>query len=211
MRETAIFRKVLACPCRRRLPRALRAAAKAVARSAPFPASSDPVHPDGRSTGASCVRIFHLRQTGTAPAVPARHRLRRASTGPATFRPPAGAAGVRHAVQPARRHALNPSTRQTPAAVHCTSCDAVCCRLTVVLGSEDDVPAHLTTRLHGLRVMARDPEGWCVALDGQRMNCRIYASRPAICRSFVMGGPYCRAVRDEYAHPGSRTIESTLA
>ncbi|WP_235504209.1 MULTISPECIES: YkgJ family cysteine cluster protein [Stenotrophomonas] len=106
---------------------------------------------------------------------------------------------------------MKPSTCQTPTAVHCTSCDAVCCRLTVVLGSEDSVPAHLTTRLHGLPVMARDPEGWCVALDGQRMNCRIYASRPAVCRSFVMGGPYCKAVREEYAHPGSRTIESTLA
>lgn len=50
-RETANARKVLACPCRRCLPRAFRAAAKAVARSAPFPASSAPAHPDGRSTG----------------------------------------------------------------------------------------------------------------------------------------------------------------
>ncbi|MQP74848.1 YkgJ family cysteine cluster protein [Stenotrophomonas sp. MYb238] len=111
----------------------------------------------------------------------------------------------------AGRQALNPSTRRTPSAVRCTSCDAVCCRLTVVLGSEDVVPEHLTTRLHGLRVMARDPEGWCVAVDGQRMNCRIHASRPAVCRSFVMGGPYCRSVREEYARPASGTIESTLA
>ena len=50
------------------------------------------------------------------------------------------------------------------ARVRCTSCDAVCCRLTVVLGSDDDVPPHLTTRLGGLHVMARDEEGWCVAL-----------------------------------------------
>jgi len=83
--------------------------------------------------------------------------------------------------------------------------------LAVVLDSEDDVPAHMTTRLHGLRVMARDPEGWCVAVDGQRMNCRIHASRPAVCRSFAMGGPCCRSVRAAYARSGSRTIESTLA
>lgn len=126
-----------------------------------------------------------------------------ASTGRGAPCPQTGAEGIGHAAQPAWRDALNSSTCQTPAAVHCTSCDAVCCRLTVVLGSEDDVPSHLTTRLHGLRVMARDTEGWCVALDGERMNCRIYASRPAVCRSFVMGGPYCRAVRDEYVHPGT--------
>ena len=96
------------------------------------------------------------------------------------------------------------------ARVRCTSCDAVCCRLTVVLGSDDDVPPHLTTRLGGRHVMARDEEGWCVALDGQKMNCRIHASRPAICRAFVMGGPYCRAVRDEYANTESHSIALTL-
>ncbi|WP_312347579.1 YkgJ family cysteine cluster protein [Stenotrophomonas acidaminiphila] len=106
---------------------------------------------------------------------------------------------------------MKPSAGQAAAAIHCTSCDAVCCRQTVVLGGEDDVPAHLTTRVHGLRVMARDPEGWCVAVDGQRMNCRIHASRPAVCRTFVMGGACCRSLRAAYAHGGSHTIESTLA
>nr|WP_272494107.1 YkgJ family cysteine cluster protein [Stenotrophomonas mori] len=91
------------------------------------------------------------------------------------------------------------STCGRPAAVHCSACDAVCCRLTVILESGDDVPPHLTTRLHGLHVMARDPEGWCLGLDGRTMNCRIYASRPVACRSFVMGGPYCRSIRDEYS------------
>ena len=83
---------------------------------------------------------------------------------------------------------------------HCSRCDAVCCRLTVVLQPEDKIPEHLTTHLpNGLHVMAHDEEGWCVAMDGSRMNCGIYESRPAICRRFVMNGPYCKAVRAEYA------------
>lgn len=90
---------------------------------------------------------------------------------------------------------------------HCTRCDAVCCRLTVVLQPDDAVPVHLTTRLDsGLHVMARDEEGWCVALDGARMNCGIYESRPSVCRRFAMNGPYCRVVRDEYADHRARGI-----
>lgn len=83
---------------------------------------------------------------------------------------------------------------------HCSACDAVCCRLTVVLDANDDIPAHLTTTLpEGPRVMAKGEGGWCVALDAERMNCGIYEIRPAGCRRFVMNGPYCRAVRDDYA------------
>lgn len=78
----------------------------------------------------------------------------------------------------------------------CAACDAVCCRLTVVLQPDDDIPAQLTTHLaDGLHVMARAEDGWCVALDRTHMNCSIYASRPAICRRFVMGGAYCNAIR----------------
>ena len=86
---------------------------------------------------------------------------------------------------------------------HCSRCDAVCCRLTVVLQEDDDIPAHLIEyQLDGLRVMAKDAEGWCVALDGARMNCGIYASRPEVCRRFVMNGPYCQSVRSEYLQRG---------
>ena len=91
---------------------------------------------------------------------------------------------------------------------HCGSCDAVCCRLTVVLMPEDVVAAHLTTRTAaGLRVMARDEEGWCVALDGARMCCSIYETRPAVCRRFTMDGPYCRSVRADYAERRAIGIE----
>ena len=92
-----------------------------------------------------------------------------------------------------------PARRLVSDAARCSSCDAVCCRLTVVLQPEDNVPPHLTTHLaNGMRVMQRDEEGWCVALNGNRMNCGIYESRPGECRRFVMGGPYCKSVRAEY-------------
>lgn len=97
------------------------------------------------------------------------------------------------------------------APIDCGACDAVCCRLTVVLLPGDDVPAHLTTVTDaGLPVMARDEDGWCVAVDSARMCCSIYASRPAICRKFAMGGPYCREVREIHARDYGRAIPLTL-
>jgi Fe-S-cluster containining protein len=93
----------------------------------------------------------------------------------------------------------------------CASCDAVCCRLTVVLQPEDRIPAHLTEHSPaGLTVMARDAEGWCVAIDAARMCCSIYETRPDVCRRFVMSGPYCRAVRTDYLDSTSRGIPLTL-
>jgi len=97
------------------------------------------------------------------------------------------------------------------APVHCGDCDAVCCRLTVVLMPEDRVAEHLTTRTAaGLHVMAHDEEGWCVALDGARMCCSIYDSRPGICRRFAMAGPYCREVRADYTDRRARGIPLVL-
>ena len=84
-------------------------------------------------------------------------------------------------------------------APRCDHCDAVCCRLTVVLMPEDRIPARFTTRnSHGVEVMARDEEGWCVAVDSARMCCSIYEQRPAICRKFAMGSGYCRSERHAY-------------
>jgi len=104
-----------------------------------------------------------------------------------------------------------PGGKAPAAPVLCSNCDAVCCRLTVVLGPDDRVADHLTTHTdHGLRVMARDEEGWCVALDGARMCCSIYETRPAICRKFAMGGPYCVDERTEYADRRARGIPLTL-
>jgi Fe-S-cluster containining protein len=96
-------------------------------------------------------------------------------------------------------------------AIRCDDCDAACCRLTVVLLPGDAIPAHLTTHTDaGLHVMARDEEGWCVAVDSARMCCSIYESRPAICRRFRMGGPYCREVRVDLARHYARSIPLAL-
>lgn len=72
--------------------------------------------------------------------------------------------------------------------------------MTVLVDPEDGIAAHLTTRDEaGLLMMARGPEGWCVAVDASRMRCSIYDARPDTCRRFYMGGPYCEAVREDYA------------
>lgn len=93
----------------------------------------------------------------------------------------------------------------------CRNCRATCCRLTVVLQPEDRIPAHLTTHTDaGLHVMARDEEGWCVAIDAAHMHCSIYATRPDTCRRFVMSGPYCRDVREDYLDRTSRGIPLIL-
>lgn len=93
----------------------------------------------------------------------------------------------------------------------CARCDAVCCRLTVVLQAGDNVPARFTDVTDaGLQVMARDDEGWCVAIDAARMCCSIYESRPDVCRRFAMGGPYCLDIRAEYKDLGERGIPLTM-
>lgn len=97
---------------------------------------------------------------------------------------------------------MNSPTKPANGAIHCSTCEAVCCRLTVVLQPEDRVPDHLTTYSpEGLHVMKRGEDGWCIALNGARMNCGIYESRPSVCRRFVMKGPYCKAIRAEYSKP----------
>lgn len=92
-------------------------------------------------------------------------------------------------------------------AASCSKCDAVCCRLTVVLQPEDRIPEHLTaTTATGQRVMARDEEGWCVAVDASNHRCTIHDTRPDVCRRFVEAGPYCRAVRSDYKDRLARGI-----
>ena len=103
-----------------------------------------------------------------------------------------------------------PEAVEIASSADCGRCDAVCCRLTVVVQPEDGIAEHLTAQLDGLRVMARDAEGWCVAIDSARMCCSIYDARPAVCRRFRMGGPYCEAVREDYARDGHSPISSTL-
>lgn len=94
----------------------------------------------------------------------------------------------------------------------CSSCEAVCCRLTVVLQPEDRVPGHLTTYSpEGLHVMKHGQDGWCVALNSANMNCGIYETRPSVCRRFVMNGPYCKAVRSDYYDSVTASARHTSA
>lgn len=111
----------------------------------------------------------------------------------------------------------DPSQDRTPrrrrrrgAKAHCDRCDALCCRLTVVVFEEDDVPAPLTERnAQGVRVMARGGDGRCVALDAATSRCGIYATRPSQCRRFAMAGPYCLSVR-ALERDAARTLSITL-
>ena len=49
-----------------------------------------------------------------------------------------------------------------------------------------------------------------MAVDGARMRCSIYESRPQVCRRFVMAGPYCRKVRADYRDRNARGIPLQL-
>ena len=84
--------------------------------------------------------------------------------------------------------------------VACSNCEAVCCRLTVVLMPHDDVPHWLVQEdPRGPDTMAKGDDGWCIALDRDRMCCSIYSQRPQVCRDFSMGGAYCRSERADWA------------
>jgi len=87
--------------------------------------------------------------------------------------------------------------------VNCSNCDAVCCRLTVLVMPEDKTPRNLVAYDdHGLEVMARGEDGWCIALDHKTMSCGIYDQRPDACRRFTMGAGYCRSERANYLVKG---------
>ncbi|MET0225463.1 MAG: YkgJ family cysteine cluster protein [Dokdonella sp.] len=95
--------------------------------------------------------------------------------------------------------------------VSCTDCAAVCCRLTVVLAPDDVVATEFVAHNpDGVAVMARGADGWCSALDRTRMCCGIYETRPGVCRKFAMGGPYCRAERENYERDKARGIPLQL-
>lgn len=83
--------------------------------------------------------------------------------------------------------------------VSCANCEAVCCRLTVVLAADECMPDHLVAMsAQGVRTMAHDADGWCSALDRVNKCCSIYAQRPSVCRKFAMGGGYCRLEREKF-------------
>ena len=83
--------------------------------------------------------------------------------------------------------------------INCTQCDAVCCRLEVMLISDTAVPdEYIKTDKWGGMTMARADSGWCVALDEELNRCSIYEQRPWICREYQMGGEECISEREQY-------------
>lgn len=83
--------------------------------------------------------------------------------------------------------------------IACERCQACCCQLQVILMPHDAPPRHLVeTEEHGLEVMRRLDDGWCVALDRDTMRCSIYSIRPQVCRDFATGSRECRSERDEW-------------
>lgn len=92
---------------------------------------------------------------------------------------------------------FDPAAADIDPNIRCDDCEAVCCRLTVLLMPGDAVPTWLTAQdEHGLEQMAKGDDGWCVALDRDSMRCTIYRNRPDVCRTYDMGGSFCRDERD---------------
>lgn len=74
----------------------------------------------------------------------------------------------------------------------CDTCLACCCRLQVLLLSDDRVPGYLVEEdEHGRAVMARLDDGWCAALHRGSLRCTIYQQRPYLCREFAVGSAEC--------------------
>jgi Fe-S-cluster containining protein len=93
-----------------------------------------------------------------------------------------------------------PYARSIDPGVQCNRCEAVCCRLTVVLLPGDHVPGWLVHRDgRGLETLAKSADGWCAAVDPRTFRCTIYDERPAICRKYAMGSPSCRDERRKWS------------
>lgn len=76
--------------------------------------------------------------------------------------------------------------------ITCSTCQANCCRLEVMLITDTGVPEkYVTLDEWGGMSMTRLDDGWCAALDRSTKLCSIYEKRPFICREFEMGGYEC--------------------
>jgi Fe-S-cluster containining protein len=76
--------------------------------------------------------------------------------------------------------------------VSCSSCQACCCRLEVMLITDTGVPKeHIKIDAWGGETMLRLDDGWCSAVNRDNYMCSIYEVRPLICREFEMGSYEC--------------------
>lgn len=78
----------------------------------------------------------------------------------------------------------------------CSTCQACCCRLEVMIISDTGVPPEyiISDEFNG-DVMARLDDGLCIAADRDTLLCTIYENRPWICREFEMGSYECSIER----------------
>jgi Fe-S-cluster containining protein len=109
-------------------------------------------------------------------------------------------------------NAKNPSTTlaesdpESPA-LTCSTCQACCCKLEVILMGEDDVPRHLTRQDQwGGEVMRRLDDGWCIALNRDTQLCGIYERRPGVCRDYLTGGTECVEERSHLDASGAPRV-----
>lgn len=87
--------------------------------------------------------------------------------------------------------------------VTCAACEAICCRLEVLLLTDTGVPdEYIEKDKWGAMSMARAKNGWCAALDQKSRLCTIYELRPWVCREYQMGGVEC--VSERNANPDVR-------
>lgn len=90
--------------------------------------------------------------------------------------------------------------------IDCSSCDAACCRLQVLLIDDADLAEGLLEWSEwGGQVMRRLEDGWCAGLDRSTLRCTIYAQRPQVCRDFEMGGYDCKTERHQHDDEGDIT------
>lgn len=89
-----------------------------------------------------------------------------------------------------------PATCLPEPEISCSSCQACCCKLEVMLITDTGVPReHIKTDPWGAETMKRLDDGWCSALDRASLMCTIYNNRPLICREFAMGSEECKSER----------------
>lgn len=80
--------------------------------------------------------------------------------------------------------------------VTCSTCQACCCRLEVLLITDTGVPyQHIAIDEWGGETMRRLDDGWCSALSRETFMCTIYENRPWNCREFEMASYECRVER----------------
>lgn len=105
-----------------------------------------------------------------------------------------------------RLHPVEPVDGQ----VSCSTCEACCCRLEVILSDDRGIPPAYTAQdAWGGLVMRRLDDGWCAALDRNTLLCSIYSRRPDNCRDFAVGSYECLDERQQMTDPERET--TTLA